>query len=90
MRELNFQQAKPIYSKNIQEYEKIFFTTLIRFANNHNQPFVQNACKNFDFSQQQKFAKYFANFSAVNPFRGWLPNKFFLLFVNESKYKKKL
>ena len=60
MNGLNFQRAKPVYSKNIQEYKKIFLATLFRLANNHNQPFVHNACKNFDFLQQKKFAKYFA------------------------------
>ena len=42
-----------IYSKNIEEYEKIS-------QDNHNQPFVYIACKNFNFSQQKKIAKYFA------------------------------
>ena len=28
------------------------------FSNN-NQPFVQNACKNFNFPQKEKFVKYF-------------------------------
>ena len=60
MNGLNFQRAKPVCSKNIQEYEKIFLAALFRLANNDNQPFFHNACKNFDFSQQQKFAKYFA------------------------------
>ena len=41
--------------KNIQEYEKIFFATLFRLANNHNQPFFHNPCKNFDFLQQKNF-----------------------------------
>ena len=67
----------PVYSKNIQKYEKIFFATLFRLANNHNQPFVQNACKNFDFSQQKKFAKYFAKISAVNRLGDRLPNTIF-------------
>ena len=69
----------PVYSKNIQEYEKIFFATLFRLENNHNQPFVQNACKNFDFSQQPKFAKYFAKISAVNRVRGLLANNNFFI-----------
>ena len=69
MNRLNFQRAKPVYSENIQEYKKIFLATLFRLANNHNQTFVHNACKNFDFSQQQKFCKIFAKISAVNRVR---------------------
>ena len=61
MNALNFQRAKPVYSKNIQEYEKIFLATLFRLANNHNQPFVHNACANLNFSQQKKFVKYLMN-----------------------------
>ena len=59
---LNFQRIKPVYSKNIQEYEKIFFATLFRVANNHNELFFHNEFKNFGFSQQKKFAKSFAEF----------------------------
>ena len=46
----------------IQEYEKIFLAVLFRLANNDNQPFFHNAYEIFDFSQQKKFAKYFAKF----------------------------
>ena len=53
----------PVYSKNIQEYVKIFFATLFRLANNQNQTFVPNACKNFDFSLKEKIHK---NFSSKN------------------------
>ena len=62
MNGLNFQQAKPVCSKNIQGYEKIFLAALLRLANNDNQPFFDNAYTNFNFSQQQKFANYFSNF----------------------------
>ena len=65
MNKLNFQRAKSVYSKIIQEYEKIFLAALFRLANNDNQSFVHNACKDFDFSQQKKFAKI----SAVNRVR---------------------
>ena len=50
----------------MQEYEKIFSAALFLLANNDNQLFVHNASKNFDFSQQKKFAKYFAKISALN------------------------
>ena len=62
---LNFQRKKPVYSKNIQEYEKIFFSTLFRLANNYNQLFVHNTFETLDFSQQKKIAKYFARFSKL-------------------------
>ena len=77
MNGLNFQRAKPVYSKTIQEYENIFFATLFRLANNHNQLFVHNAFKNSDFSQQTKFAKSFAKIPSVNRLGDWLPNRIF-------------
>ena len=69
----------PVYLKNIQEYEKIFFAILFRLANNHDQPFVQNVCKNYDFAQQKKIAKYFAKFSLIKTVSGWLTNKIIFL-----------
>ena len=61
----------PVHLKNIQEYEQIFFATFFRLANNHNQPFIQNACRNLDFSQKKKkIAKYFAKILAVKPVKG--------------------
>ena len=67
MKGLNFQRAKSVYSKIIQEYENIFLAALFKLANNDNQPFVHNACKNFDFSQQKKFTKYFVKFLQLSP-----------------------
>ena len=71
----NKEKFLTLYSKIIQDYEKIFLAALFRLANNDSQPFVHNACKNFDFSQQKKFAKYFAKIPAVIRVRDWLPNK---------------
>ena len=49
------------YTKN-----KIFFATLFRLANDHNQSFVQNAYKNFDFSQQKKILQNIQRKSNMN------------------------
>ena len=51
--------------ENYSRIRNIFLAALFRLANNDNQPFVHNACKNFDFSQKKQFAKI----SAVNRVR---------------------
>ena len=48
-----------------EKYSRIrkdIFAILFSLEKNHDQPFVQNACKNFAFSEQKKFAKYFVKF----------------------------
>ena len=50
-----------MYIRKLFKNTEIFLAGLFRLTNNDNQPFIHNACKNLDFSQQKKFAKYFAN-----------------------------
>ena len=50
-----FKSKKVVQTNYFLWFNRIFFSV-------HNQPFVHKACKNFNFSQQKKFAKYFAKF----------------------------